>query len=288
MASGEELNPHSVEVVGAARLEPSLSAAEPGSRWQLERVGYFVFDIVESKPDSAVMNRIVTLRDLWHPTSSLSMQQTPATPDRTAQKSSTRPPKKSRIEFRAEARVRDPLLADRYAAWPATYGLTVDEVDLLTSDRPTGDLFEETVGAGAPADVTARWVINELPRELGDRPIDRTPLTGAGLATLLQAVTSGDITGVAAKEVFAEMVRDGGDPRVIIADRGLAQISDEDAIAGIVDEVLTSNPDKVNQYRAGKTGLLGFFIGQVMRSSAGKANPQVVQQLLEARLGNGR
>jgi glutaminyl-tRNA synthetase len=284
---GDELNPHSVQVMGDARLEPSLFAAEPGSRWQLERLGYFVFDNKDSKPGAPVVNRIVTLRDSWRPRAQPSTQPTPAVPERAAPKKSTRPPRKSRIEYRAEARARDRLLADRFATWPVTYGLTEDEVDLLTSDRSTGDLFEEAVGAGAPADVTARWIINDMPRELGDRPIDRTRLTGAGLAVLLQAVTSGDVTGLAAKEVFAEMVRSGGDPRAIIADRGLAQVSDEGAIASIIDGVLAANPDKVDQYRAGKTGLLGFFIGQVMRSSAGKANPQVIQQLLHARLGNG-
>jgi glutaminyl-tRNA synthetase len=285
--SGDELNPDSVEIVDGTRLEPSLSAAEPGSRWQLERVGYFVFDNEDSKPDAPVMNRIVTLRDSWHQRGQTSTQPTPAAPERVAQKISTRPPRKSRIEYRAEARARDPLLADRFAAWPGKYGLTEDEVDLLTSDRPTGDLFEEAVAAGAPPELTARWVINDLPRELGDRSLERTPLTGAGLAALLKAVTSGDITGVGAKEVFAEMVRKGGDPRVIIADRGLAQVSDEGAIAKIVDEVLRANPDKVDQYRAGKTGLLGFFTGQVMRSSGGKANPQVIQELLGVRLGTG-
>jgi glutaminyl-tRNA synthetase len=284
--SADELNPNSLGVVSGARLEPSLSAAEPGSRWQLERVGYFVFDDVDSKPGAPVMNRIVTLRDSWHPTTPPTQPTAPG-PERAAKRTNTRPARKSRIEYRAEARKRDPLLADRFAAWTVAYDLTEDEVDLLTADRPTGDLFEEAVGAGAPADVAARWVINDLPRELDDRPVDRTHLTGKGLAALLQAVTSGDITGVAAKEVFAEMVRNGGDPRTIIADRGLAQVSDEDAIAAIVDEVLTANPDKVNQYRAGKTGLLGFFIGQVMKSSAGKANPQVIQQLLSARLGDG-
>jgi glutaminyl-tRNA synthetase len=283
--SGDELNPHSVEVVGGARLEPSLAGAEPGSRWQLERVGYFVFDNVDSTLGAPVMNRIVTLRDSWNPRAQ-PPQPVPAEPERT-RKTSSRPPKKSRIEYRAEARVRDPLLADRFAAWPVTYGLTEEEVDLLTSDRPTGDLFEEAVAAGASPDVTARWFINEMPRELGDRPIDRTPLTGAALATLLQALTAGEITGVAAKEVFAEMVGEGGDPRAIIADRGLAQVSDEDAISVIVDDVLSANPDKVDQYRAGKAALFGFFVGQVMRSSAGKANPRVVQQLLTARLGNG-
>jgi glutaminyl-tRNA synthetase len=284
--SGDELNPHSVEVVDGARLEPSLASAEPGSRWQLERLGYFVLDNVDSKPDAPVMNRIVTLRDSWHPKEQPAAQPTPADPERASQKT-TRPPRKSRIEYRAEARLRDPLLADRLAAWPAIYGLTEGDADLLTSDRPTGDLFEEAVGAGAPADVTARWVINEVPRELGERSVDQTPLTGSGLAVLLQALTSGDITGVAAKEVFAEMVRNGGDPRAIIAGRGLAQVSDEGVIADIVDGVLSANPDKVEQYRAGKTGLLGFFVGQVMKSSAGKANPQVIQQLLGARLGHG-
>ncbi len=131
----------------------------------------------------------------------------------------------------------------------------------------------------------ARWVINELPRELGDRSLDETPLTGAGLGALVLAVESGNITVTAAKDVFAEMVDRGGDPRQIIAERGLGQVSDEDAIAAIVDEVLAANPDKVDQYRAGKTGLLGFFVGQVVRSSQGKANPVVVQRLLSARLG---
>jgi Asp-tRNA(Asn)/Glu-tRNA(Gln) amidotransferase B subunit len=158
-------------------------------------------------------------------------------------------------------------------------------VDLLTGDRPTSDLFEAAVSSGAPPDATARWVINELPRELGDRSLDQTELTGRGLGALVLAAESGEITGTAAKEVFAEMIRRGGDPQQIIAERGLAQVSDEAAIAALVDEVLVANPDKVDQYRSGKTGLFGFFVGQVVRSSQGKANPQVVQRLLGGRLG---
>ena len=189
----------------------------------------------------------------------------------------------SRVQGRSSAR--DALLADRFATWPSKYGLGEGDVDLLTADRPTGDLFEDAVGSGAPPDAVARWVINELPRELGDRPLDETKLTGTGLGALVLAVESGEITGVAAKEVFAELVQRGGDPRQIIDQRGLAQVSDEDAIAAIVNEVLAANVDKVELYRAGKTGLLGFFVGQVLRTSQGKANPVVVQRLLEARLG---
>ncbi len=279
--AGDELNPGSLEVVSGARLEPSLAGAEPGSRWQLERVGYFAFDTADSGPGAPVLNRTVTLRDSWQ-----ARTQVPAPmPAQRTSRTNTRPPKKSRVEYRAEARVRDPLLADRFATWPSRYRLGEGEVDLLTADRPTSDLFEEAVGSGGPPAVTARWVINELPRELGDRPLDEAQLTGKGLAALVLAVESREITITAAKDIFAEMVQRGGDPRQIIDERGLAQVSDEDAIAAIVNEVLAANADKVELYRAGKTGLFGFFVGQVLRSSHGKANPEVVQRLLGTRLG---
>jgi aspartyl-tRNA(Asn)/glutamyl-tRNA(Gln) amidotransferase subunit B len=109
-------------------------------------------------------------------------------------------------------------------------------------------------------------------------------MTAAGLGALVIAVESGVVSGPAAKEVFAEMMQRGGDPDQIIAERGLAQVSDEGAITAMVDEVLAGNPDKVDQYRGGKTALFGFFVGQVVRASQGKANPQVVQKLLAERL----
>jgi glutaminyl-tRNA synthetase len=279
--AGDELNPDSAEVVQGARLEPSLAGAEPGSRWQLERLGYFVVDTVDSRPAALVLNRIVTLRDSWQERAQLPEP----TPPPKAARTNTRPPKRSRIEYRAEARVRDLLLADRFATWPSIYGLPQGQVDLLTGDRPTGDLFEAAVGSGAPPDATARWLINELPRELGDRSLDESRLTGRGLGALVLAAGSGEISGAAAKEVFAEIVLRGGDPEQIIAERRLDQVSDEDTIAALVDGVLASNPDKVDQYRGGKTGLFGFFVGQVVRSSQGRANPQVVQRLLGDRLG---
>jgi glutaminyl-tRNA synthetase len=282
--SGEELNPESLKVVRGARLEPSLATAQPGSQWQLERVGYFVVDTKDSQPAAPVLTRTVTLRDSWQSRTE-PPGPPPVPPAERPARTGTRPPKRSRIEYRAEARVRDKVLADRFATWPSTYGLAANEVDLLTGDRPTGDLFEQAVGAGAPPDATARWVINELPRELGERPVDQTPLTGSGLAALLLALESGEVTGTAAKEVFAEMVRRGADPQQLIAERGLAQVNDETAIAELVNQVLAANPEKVEQYRAGKTGLLGFFVGQVVKSSQGKANPQVVQRVLAVRLG---
>ena len=131
----------------------------------------------------------------------------------------------------------------------------------------------------------ARWIVNELPRELGERDLDEIPMTGAALGALVGAVESGVISGPAGKEVFAVLMEQGGDPQQIIAERGLAQVSDEGAIAAMVDEVIAANPDKAEAYRAGRTVLAGFFVGQVVRASQGKANPQVVQKLVAERLG---
>jgi glutaminyl-tRNA synthetase len=275
------LNPDSLEVVAGALVEPALADAQPGSRWQLERLGYFAVD-QDSAPGALVLNRTVTLRDSWVGAE----EPAPAAEPRAqSAKAKTRPPKKSRTEYRAEARLRDPVLAERLAAWPAEHGITDDDADLLTGDRATGDLFLAAVAAGGPAPAVARWIVNELPPALGDRELAGTALTGAGLGALVAAVDGGQITGAAGKEVLAELVERGGDPAAIIADRGLAQLIDEGAVAAVVDQVLAAHPDKVAEYRGGKTALLGFFVGQVVRASQGKANPQVAQKLLAERLG---
>ena len=275
------LNPTSLEVLTGAMVEPSLAGAAPGSRWQLERVGYFVADSEDSRPGAPVLNRIVGLRDSWQGPSEEATRTAPTTP---STKSRTRPPKRSRTDYRAEARQRDAVLADRMARWPARHGLGEADVDLLTGDRATGDLFEAAVAEGAPAAAVARWIVNDVAAEVGDRDLGDTSLTAPGLAGLVRAVESGAITATAAKEVLAELVERGGDADRIIAERGLAQVSDESAVAPIVDDVLAANPDKVALYRDGKTALFGFFVGQTVKASQGKANPQVVQKLLTERL----
>jgi glutaminyl-tRNA synthetase len=285
----ESLNTDSLQVVSGAMLERSLADAEAGSRWQLERVGYFVFDVTDSRPGAPVLNRIVTLRDSRQGgpdvTADAAVLAGPAVEARQpSAKAKTRPPKRSRAEYRAEARARDSVLAERFARWPAEHGISEADADLLSGDRATGDLFEAAVGLGAPPAAVARLIVNELPPALGDRHLEETLLTGAGLAGLVVALESGAVSGPAAKEVLAEMIERGGDPETIIRERGLGQVSDEQAISALVDEVLAGNPDKVDQYRSGKPALLGFFVGQVVKASHGKANPRVVQKLLAQRL----
>ncbi len=279
---GAVINPASLEVVRGAQLEASMAAAEPGSRWQLERVGYFVVDAVDSRPGDLVLNRVIGLRDSWQGGASASppaLGEEGAAPERSA-KAKSRPPKRSRAEYRAEARARDGELAARFSRWTAEYGIGETEADVLTGDRATGDLFAAAVAAGAPAAAVARWLLNEV----GDRDLAGTPVTGAALASLVNAVERGGVTGAVGKALFAELLARGGDPDRMISERGLAQLSDEGAIAAMVDEALAANPDKVAAYRGGKTALLGFFMGQVVKASRGKANPKVVQEVLADRL----
>ncbi|MEA2973864.1 MAG: glutaminyl-tRNA synthetase [Actinomycetota bacterium] len=283
----DQLNPDSLQVIAGVMLEPSLAAADPGSHWQLERVGYFVVDTEDSRPGAPVLNRVVTLRDSWSAGAAPTTVATHVAVTEGQEKSDkakTRPTKRSRVEYRAEARVRQPVLADRLARWPSEHGISDTDADLLTGDMVTGDVFVAAVAAGAPAPAVARWIINELPSALGDREVADAPITGEGLAALVLAVESGQITGAAGKEVLAEMVERGRTPERIIAERGLAQVSDEGAIASLVDEVVAANPDKLAAYLDGKTALFGFFVGQVIRASRGNANPQVVQKLLTERL----
>ena len=277
-------NPDSLAGRHGRLVEPSLASAEPGSRWQLERVGYFVVDQDTAAGGARAEPHRHAARLLAGHVDAGGTGRG-AQPHEKSAKAKTRPPKKSRTEYRAEARLRDPVLAERLASWPALYGIAEDDAELLSGDRATGDLFLEAIdhGAATPPAV-ARWIVNELPPALGDRQLADTRLTGTGLSAVVAAVEGGEISAAVAKDVFAEVMDSGADPRQIIADRGLAQVSDEGAIAALVDDVMAGNADKVEQYRGGKTALFGFFVGQTIKRSGGKANPEVVQRVLTERL----
>ena len=128
----------------------------------------------------------------------------------------------------------------------------------------------------------AKWIVNEIPREL--RGQADLPFTGASLGQLVALMENGELSSSAAREVFAEMAERGGDPVAIVERRGLRQLSDDSALDPIVAQVLANDPDKVSAYRAGKTGLLGYFVGQVMRRTQGKADPERTNALLRERL----
>jgi aspartyl-tRNA(Asn)/glutamyl-tRNA(Gln) amidotransferase subunit B len=164
-------------------------------------------------------------------------------------------------------------------------GLLAYDADVLASERETADYFEE-VAKGRDAKTAANWVINELFGRLNreGKSIAASPVSAAQLGAILDLAADGTISGKIAKDLFEITWSEGGDPRAIVEARGLKQVTDLGAIEQVVDDIVAKHPDKVEQARA-KPSLMGWFVGQVMRASSGKANPQTVNELLRKKLG---
>ena len=265
------LNPESL-VVKQAHIEPSVGS-DGFTHYQFERLGYFVRD-PDGNAERPVFNRTVTLRDTW-------ARQSHAAPVNEGRPQRERPKQPQqegteRAALEALAPARRAAVAEMARAWH------IDEVtaEIVTRSPASERLFTTTVQEGANPRLVANWMVNELPREIGETPLDQVAFDAPQFAAFLKLVENDDINSSAAREVLGVLVREGGDPAAIIDARGLRQISDTAELERIIDDVITANPDKAEAWRGGKTGLLGFFVGQVMNRSGGRANPQLVRELL--------
>jgi aspartyl-tRNA(Asn)/glutamyl-tRNA(Gln) amidotransferase subunit B len=167
----------------------------------------------------------------------------------------------------------------------ATYGLTNYDASVLVAERPNSDFFE-TLAKGRDGKLAANWLINELFGRLNKegKSIAQSPVSAHQLGGIVDLVSAGTISGKIAKDVFEIIWTQGGDPAAIVEARGLKQVTDMGAIEKAVNEIIAANPDKVEQARA-KPSMLGWFVGQVMKATGGKANPQAVSDLLKAKIG---
>jgi aspartyl-tRNA(Asn)/glutamyl-tRNA(Gln) amidotransferase subunit B len=165
------------------------------------------------------------------------------------------------------------------------YSLSFDDASLLTRDRALADFYERAAAASNPRGA-ANWLKGELLRELDAAGLaaDASPVSPEELGALVRAVEEGRISGKQGKDVLVEMFKSGKGASQVIEEQGLAQLSDAGEIEKIVTDVLASNPEQLAAYRAGKEALFGFFVGQVMKASKGKANPKVAGELLRAKL----
>ena len=169
------------------------------------------------------------------------------------------------------------------------FGLSDYDAGLLTAEREVADYFEATLAAGADAKLAANWINGELTAALNrdDLPITAAPVGPSALAGLLTRISDATISGKIAKDVFAAMWLGEGTADAIIEARGLKQITDTGALEAAVDAVLAANPAQVEQLRGGKDKVLGFLVGQVMKSTQGKANPAQVNALIREKVGSG-
>jgi aspartyl-tRNA(Asn)/glutamyl-tRNA(Gln) amidotransferase subunit B len=179
------------------------------------------------------------------------------------------------------------LPEQKKARFISAYGLPEYDAGVLTADKFLADYFEAVVSAGVESKPASNWIMAELLRELNndERELRECPVKPGQLADLLKLIGRGTISGKIAKTVFAEMYKTGRDPAAIVQAQGLVQVTDTGAIEKAIDEVIAKNPAQLDQYRAGKTKVFGFFVGQVMKATSGKANPELVNELLKKKLG---
>ncbi|MBI4681246.1 MAG: Asp-tRNA(Asn)/Glu-tRNA(Gln) amidotransferase subunit GatB, partial [Nitrospirae bacterium] len=166
------------------------------------------------------------------------------------------------------------------------YGLPEHDANLLTIDRSSSELFEDTVKRTGSSKTVSNWIMGELMRLLNEenKTFEECQLTSEQLAGLIKLIDKGVISGKIAKTVFEEMYKTGKNPDTIVKEKGLVQISDEADIEKAVDEVLEKNHGEVERFKAGDEKLMGFFVGQIMKATKGKANPKIVNELLKKKL----
>jgi glutaminyl-tRNA synthetase len=292
----ELINAESRVTIADARLEPAVADIGPGAWVQFERQGYFFSDPEDSAPGTPVFNRVVTLRDTWARIAAKAEKEAGEepeaedTPDEERDDAAERRKRtrRSGADLRDRARARNAGLAERYRRYREELGLSDDDADLLTGETSVAELFEAAVAAHDAAQEVANWVINEVAPYFDDGKADELPFGGPELGALIALVDDGAVSRPAAKDVLAIMADKGGDPAAIVEAHGLQQVTDADAIAAAVDEAVAAHPDKVTEYRQGRTGLAGFFIGQVMRATGGTADPELVNELVHEKLGSER
>ena len=288
----DQINPNSLEVLTDARVEPSLANAKPGESFQFERQGYFSVDedsaaSEDSAVASLVFNRTVTLRDTWAKLAGdARAQERKEVAERKAAEKAAAKKRQRELSQAEETREREltPAQETRMNRFRDDLGLPEADARLIASEDAVADFFESTLEHHGEPHSVSKWVLNELLRELKDRSIDDLPFGPAELAELVALQDDGTVTAAAAKEVFGVLLDEGGTPADIVDARGLRQLDDEGEIEAAIQAALDANPGQTRAYRGGKTALLGFFMGQVMRATGGRANPKRVTELLRQAL----
>ena len=283
------LNPESLTVLADSRVEPSIASDPADTTYQFERTGYFVRDSVDSRPDHLVFNRTVTLRDSWAKAREAAEKGAP-------EKGAEEPqPSKATRGGRggkgagssppvARPRPEDPESASRYDSLREEHQLAESEASVLAQDLGLFELFRDGSEHTADEAGLAKWIVNEVPRVLEDRQIDSLLFGGRELSRLVELVSGGEVSGRAARDVLAVLAEEGGDPDAVVEARGLGRVSDASTLKPLVARLVEANPAQAQGYRDGKKGLMGFFIGQVMKETNGAADPEVTQNLLREAL----
>ena len=287
---------------GVFRVEPNISlrpvgSSEFGKRTELKNLNSFrvLMDgtAYEIERQTAVLQsggQVVQETRGWHDSKRITFSQRSKeeAEDYRYLPEPDLPPLAISDEWIAEVKAALPELPDaKYGRYQQTFALSAYDAQVLTEERAVAEWFEAALDAGGEPKPIANWMINTLFSLMNEHKqrIDEIQVTPAGLVELVGLVEKRTLNNNTAKEVLAEMFSSGQTAPAIVAAKGLAQISDEEALTAVIEQLLDENPDSVAAYLGGKVKLRGWFVGQVMKATRGKANPGVVNKLLAAALG---
>ena len=267
----EDLNPDSLHVNTHAVIEPAVITEKIDVRFQFERQGYFYADPIDYTAELPVFNKIVGLKGSW----TKNAESPENTPKHEVKKVHT----EGEVTPMSEA---ESVLFEKFTA---NLGLNTEIANTLARDAQLAHFYEETLlHVNSPISI-ANIVANEVARELKQETTLK--FSARDIAELVKMIDEGTISTKIAKHVFEEMAKTGENPKAIVEAKGLVQISDPEKLKPMIEEVIAKNPDNVAKYKAGNTNLFGFFVGQVLKNSGGKANPTVVNALVSEKLNHG-
>ena len=270
----EDLNPDSLKIIKDALIEPAVITEKIDERFQFEREGYFYADPVDYTDENPVFNKIVGLKDSWG-------KKEKSTDN---SKRAERKPAEKRVQIEGEVAPMNESQQALYEKYTKELKLNNMVADILARDEKLSTFYEKALSALNSPVSLANIVANEVARELKDKEVSELKFTAEQIAQLVKMIDEETISTKIAKQVFEEMVKNGENPEQIVQDKGLVQISDPAQILPIIDEVIKKNPENVEKYKGGNTKLFGFFVGQVLKATGGKANPKVVNELVTQQL----
>ncbi len=266
----EDLNPDSLKVIKNALIEPAAITEKPDERFQFERQGYFYADPIEYTDEKPVFNKIVGLKDSWA--------------KKTKTTKSAPKPQTKKIQVDGEVVPMSEVQQILFDKYTGKLGLNSEVANTLARDKELSCFYEDALSVNNSPVTIANIVANEVARELKESQIDELKFSAKQISELVKMVDDEIISSKIAKQVFEEMAKSGENPTQIVENKGLIQISDPSKILPIIDEIFAKNPDNVAKFKAGNTKLLGFFVGQVLKTTGGKANPKVVNSLVTQKL----
>jgi glutaminyl-tRNA synthetase len=264
----EDINPNSLQIIEKALIEPSVVEEKPDCRYQFEREGYFYEDHIDSSDEKLVFNKIVSLKDSW----AKKKKPKPQT---------SQPKKEKKVQIDGEVTPMTPEQEAKFERY-TKLKLNTEVANTLARDEALSLILEETLSIYSGAVTVANIIANDVAREL--KQSSDLKFGAKQIATLAKMIDDETISNKIAKDVFEMMTQSGDSPEDIVEQKGLKQISDESVIAPIIDEVIAKNPDNLQKYKDGNTKLAGFFVGQVLKATGGKANPKIVNTLVAKKL----